>query len=78
MASIKVFMKGEEKEKEIVGVPKVSAEYSKKLTRDDGTVMYFIEKDHGIKRGFMGKMNFRTIHPVLPDFCEITIEINRV
>ena len=77
MASIKVFMTNEDKEKEIVGTPRVSKKLSKKLTKKDGTIIYFIQKDHGIKQGLMSKMNFRTLHPIDTKFCEITIELER-
>lgn len=77
-ASIKLIPIQDEKEKAIVGIPKVDKKFSKKLCRADGTIMYFIEKDHGVKRGFMHVMNFRTEHPVKKTFCEITIEIERV
>jgi len=77
MASIKVFMTNEDKEKEIVGIPRVSKRLSKKLTKTDGTIMFFIKKDHGIKQGLMAKMNFRTLHPIDDSFCEITIELER-
>lgn len=76
--SIKLIPIQDEKEVEIIGIPKVDIKFSKKLCRADGTIMYFIQKDHGIKRGFMSKMNFRTLHPIDKNFCEITIEIERV
>lgn len=76
--SIKLIPIQDEAEHVIVGIPKVSKSFSKKMIKADGTVMYFIQKDHGVKRGFMGKMNFRTLHPIDKTFCEITIEIERV
>lgn len=77
MASIKVFMKNEDKEKKIVGTPNVPKALSKKMSKPDGTVMYFVQKDYGVKNGLMSKMNFRTEHPVETDMCEITIKIER-
>ena len=77
MASIKVFMQNEEKEKKIVGIPDVPKRFSKKMSKEDGTVMYFIQKDFGVKNSLMSKMNFRTLHPIDKTFCEITIKINR-
>jgi len=76
--TIKVFMKNEEKEKPIIGVPKINREYVKTATKSDGTKMVFINKDHGIKRGFMSKMDFKTTHPLHPSFCVITIPIEIV
>jgi hypothetical protein len=76
--SIKLIPIQDEKEKEIVGVQKVDKRLSKRVTKTDGTVINFIQKDHGVKRGFMKKMNFNIEHPLDKTFCEITIEIERV
>jgi hypothetical protein len=77
-ASIKVFMKGEDKEKKIVGTPKVPKEMSKCFTKEDGTQLYYIDKDYGIKHGLMSKMDFRNPLVTNPDMCKITIKIERV
>lgn len=77
-ASIKVYMK-EEKEKVIKRTPRVSVNLSAKLVKEDGSkTIYFIDKDFGIKEGFMSKMDFKTIHPTRSNLCEITIPIERI
>lgn len=76
-ASINVYMKNEDSEPKIIGTPKILKKFSKKMSKSDGTIMYFVQKDYGVKNGLMSKMNFRTIHPVDTSFCEITIEIER-
>ena len=78
MASIKVYMK-EEKEKKIVGTPKVSSKLSKKLLHPTtGAEIYFIDKNEGMRLGLISKMNFKNIHPILENMCEITINIERI
>ena len=77
-ASIKVFMKGEEPEHKIVGIPKVPKDKSKCFIKEDGTKIYFIDKDYGIKHGLSSKMNFRNLLSTSPNMCEITIKIERV
>jgi hypothetical protein len=79
MASIKVFMKDEEREPEIIGVPKVPKDKSKTLINTEtGEIIYFIDKNYGIKNKLMSKMNFKIIHPTHTNMCELTIPINRV
>ena len=77
-ASIKVFMKNEDKEKKIIGTPKVPTEMSKCFTKKDGKKIYYIDKDYGIKQGLMSKMDFRNPLTTNPDMCEITIKIDRI
>jgi hypothetical protein len=78
MASIKVYMK-EEKEKVIKGTPKVSMTLSKKLLHPStGDEIFFIDKNEGLRLGLMSKMNFKTLCPIAPNMCEITIKIERV
>ena len=77
MASIKVYMQ-EEKEKVIVGVPEVKIALSKKLTHPNGDVVYFIDKNEGMRLGLNSKMKFNNIHPIKPSMCEITIPIERI
>ncbi len=77
-ASINVYMTNEEKPKKIVGTPEVDMKLSKKLTNQKGDVIFFIQKKHGIARGFMHKMDFTNLHPLDDKFCEITIKIDRV
>ena len=77
-ASIKVFMKGEEKEKKIIGTPDVPISMSKKFSKEDGTVLYYVHKDWGIKRGLMSKMDFKNELVTDDSFCLITIDINRI
>ena len=79
MASIKVYMKNEETEKVIRGIPDVPFSKSAKLSKEDGSkTIYFIDKDFGIKNGLSSKMKFNILHPTRPNLCEITIPINRV
>lgn len=79
MASIKVYMKNEDRDNEIKGVPRIKKEYSKKMISDvDETVMYFIDRDYGLKRKLTSKMNYANVHPIDKNMVEITIEINRV
>ena len=79
MASIKMVTIKDEKEKVIKGTPKVSTSLSKKLIHPTtGDVMFFVDKNEGIRLGLMSKMNFKTICPIAPNMCEITIKIERV
>ena len=77
-ASIKVYMK-EEKEKKIVGTPKVDSKLSKKLIHPStGEIVYYVDKNEGMRLGLITKMNFKNIHPIAQNMCEITIEIERI
>ena len=79
MASIKVRMRAEEHEQEIRGVPKIPKDKSKSLINTNtGEIVYFVDKNYGIKNKLMSKMNFNLLHPVYTNMCEITIPINRV
>jgi len=79
MASIKVFMKDEEREKPIVGIPKVPKKLSKQLKTADGTeTVYFIDKNYGLSNGLKPAMNFSILHPISPNMCEIKCEIERI
>ena len=79
MASIKVFMKDEEREKPVVGIPKVPKKLSKQLTNPDGTqTVYFIDKNYGLTNGLKSAMNFSIIHPIYSNMCEIQCEIERI
>lgn len=79
MASIKVYMKNEEREKQIKGTPKVPFSKSAKLSKEDGSkTVFFVDKDYGLKNGLMSKMNFKILHPTRPNLCEITIPIERI
>lgn len=78
MASIKVYMT-EEEETKIVGTPKVSSKLSKKLLHPTtGNEMFFIDKNEGMRLGLINKMNFKNIHPIATNMCEITINIERI
>ena len=77
-AQIKVFMKNEEKEPKIVGTPRVPKSVSKSFLKKDGSKLYYVDKDYGIKHGLISKMNFKNILATNPNMCEITIEIDRV
>ena len=79
MASIKMIPIKDEKERVIKGIPKVSTSLSKKLIHPTtGDVMFFIDKNEGMRLGLISKMNFKTKCPIAPNMCEITIEIERV
>ena len=77
MASIKVYMQ-EEVESPIVGVPQVKIALSKKLTHPNGDIVYFIDKNEGMRLGLSSKMKFNNVHPIKPSMCEITITIERI
>ena len=79
MASIKVFMKEEEREKPVVGLPQVPKKLSKQLKTADGTeTVYFIDKNYGLSNGLKPAMNFSILHPISPNMCEIKCEIERI
>lgn len=79
MASIKVFMKDEEKEKPVVGIPQVPKKLSKQLKTADGTeTVYFVDKNYGLANGLKSAMNFSILHPISPNMCEIKCEIERI
>lgn len=70
-----------EDEREIVikGTPQVPFSLSAKLSKVGGNqVIYFIDKDFGIKNGLSSKMKFNILHPTRLNLCEITISIQRV
>ena len=78
MASIKVFMTNEDKPKKIVGTPEVPISESKCFTKEDGTKLYYINKDYGLKHGLDSKMDFTKPLEVNPKMCRITIPIKRI
>ena len=79
MASIKVFMKNEDKDVQIIGIPKVPKSLSKQLTNTDGTKsVYFVDKNYGLSNGLKSAMNFSIIHPIYSNMCEIQCEIERI
>jgi len=58
---------------------RVKAHLGKKLHNiNTGEVLYFIDKDHGIKRKLTPYMNFRTTLPNDPDFCQINLILKLV
>ena len=70
-----------EDEREIVikGTPQVPFSLSARLSKVEGNeVIYFVDKDFGIKNGLSSKMRFNILHPTRPNLCEITIPIQRV
>ncbi len=78
-ASIKVYMKDEETDKPIVGIPRVPKNLSKQLSSQDGsTKVYFVDKNYGLSNGLKAAMNFSITHPMFPSMCEIKCEIERV
>jgi|TARA_R110000851_G_scaffold139632_3_gene276780 hypothetical protein len=78
-ASIKVFMKDEEVDKPIVGIPQVPKKVSKQLSSQDGTTkVYFVDKNYGLSNGLKAAMNFSITHPMFSNMCEIKCEIERV
>jgi len=77
MASIKVYMKNEDEYK-VIGTPSVPKELSKQfLNPDTGETFYYIDRDYGLGRGFISKMDFRNSLSQWPDMCRINIKINR-
>ena len=78
MTSIHVYMEDDDEAK-IVGTPKVSSKLSKKLLHPTtGNEMFFIDKNEGMRLGLINKMNFKNIHPIATNMCEITINIERI
>lgn len=78
-ASIKVYMKNEQKEQRIVGTPKVPKEQSKQLQSiATGQLIYYIDRNYGIANGLKSKMKLADWYPSDDRFCEITIPIERV
>jgi hypothetical protein len=64
---------------EIKGIITVPIAKSKSLvSKKTGEIVYFIDKNYGIKNKLMHKMNFSSIHPVHSNMCEITVPIVRV
>jgi hypothetical protein len=79
MESIKVYMTGEEKESVITGTPSVPKALSKTLvSKETGEIIYFVDKNYGLKHKLTSKMNFSCTHPIHITMCEITIPINRL
>ena len=79
MASIKVFMKDEEKDKPVIGIPQVPKKLSKQLSNQDGTeTVYFVDKNYGLSNGLATAMNFSILHPMSPNMCEIKCKIERI
>ena len=79
MAARIKFVDTTEKEPVIKGTPKVPKEFSKKLLSMDGSqVIYFIDKDWGYANRLWPVMKVFNLHPIYPNFCEITIPIKRV
>jgi hypothetical protein len=61
------------------GTPQVPHKLSARLSKLDGNqVIYFVDKDFGIKNGLSSRMRFNILHPTRPNLCEITIPIERV
>ena len=79
MASIKVFMTGDEEDKPVNGIPQVPKKLSKQLSNQDGTVtVYFVDKNYGLANGLKAAMNFSSLHPMSPNMCEIKCKIERI
>tara|TARA_B110000285_G_scaffold98077_1_gene111886 strand:- start:1473 stop:1715 length:243 start_codon:yes stop_codon:yes gene_type:complete len=79
MASIKVFMKDEEVDKPVVGIPQVPKKLSKQLSNQDGTeIVYFVDKNYGLSNGLATAMNFSILHPMSPNMCELKCKIERI
>ncbi len=79
MASIKVVMKDEEKDKPVIGIPQVPKKLSKQLSNQDGTeIVYFVDKNYGLSNGLATAMNFSILHPMSPNMCEIKCKIERI
>lgn len=68
----------EDPEEKIIGTPSIRKELSKQfLNPDTGETLYYIDKDHGLKRGLQSKMDFRNTLASNPNMCRITIKIKR-
>ena len=79
MASIKVFMKDEETDKPVIGIPQVPKKLSKQLSNQDGTeTIYFVDKNYGLSNGLKLAMIFSILHPMSPNMCEIKCKIERI
>ena len=79
MASIKVFMKDEEKDKPVTGIPQVPKKLSKQLSNQDGSeTVYFVDKNYGLSNGLKSAMNFSILHPMSPNMCELKCKIERI
>jgi len=78
-ASIKVFMKGEEEDKPVIGIPQVPKKLSKQLSNQEGTKkVYFVDKNYGLSNGLKSAMNFSILHPMYQNMCEVNCEIERI
>lgn len=52
----------------------VSKELACKLTSlETEEILFFIDRNHGIKRGWIDQMNFNVSHPTKTDMCQINI-----
>jgi len=58
-------------------VETVKKQFSKILT-SNGQKIYFISKEYGLKKGWLGVMNCNKVYPLDSSFCEITIPLNRI
>ena len=55
----------------------IKKEFSKAAT-SNGVTVYFILKTYGINKKWREFMNFNKVYPLNPNFCEISLELNRV
>lgn len=68
----------EESEVKKIHLLSVSKELSKKfINPDTDEVMYFIDRDHGLKRGLQSVMDFRNPLTIDPNFVRINVKLNR-
>jgi hypothetical protein len=69
----------EKEEERIIRAFSVSKELSKKLINPDtGEVLYFIDRDFGLKRGLQSVMDFRNPLTIDPNMVRIRIKLNRI
>jgi len=56
---------------------RVSKRLSKKLTNSKGETVYYIERDLGLRRGLLNKMDFKNVYPMDNKFVKVNIELIR-
>ncbi len=76
MASIK-FIHRDDEELKITGKEVVPKELSAKLTNSKGEVIYYVDRNYGLGKGWISKMNFKNSHPLKPNLVELKFEIER-
>jgi len=60
------------------GISIPAAKSKSLVSKETGEVIYFIDKNYGIKHKLTGKMDFTTVHPIHTNMCEIKGDITRI